>query len=295
MKRFYYLAFASIIIAVVAVFVVAICANSDVHAVNKKNNDTSLSKETDKQKENEDNNQTLDASGTNNKKVEANKTKKRINTDLNTVSVLVNKTYPIEKPNNDLSATHYEPTDLEYIGVYGSNNSEKFKMRKIAVKPLQDMFNDASKAGCGLKAISAYRSYKTQVSVYRSKFSQFDKDTVNSCSALPGTSEHQTGYAIDIANARTGNLAYFKGSKEAEWVKNNSYKYGYIVRYPEGKQNITGYINEPWHIRFVGVTLAKILHDKNITLEEYYETKTDQVKDKQLEDDYYNKYIIKKY
>ena len=91
--------------------------------------------------------------------------------------------------------------------------------------------------------------------------------------ALPGTSEHQTGLAVDFAYYENGiyNDDVKEDDKEAIWLKNNCWKYGFILRYPKGKEHITGYKFEPWHFRFVGPKLAKKIYEENITLEEYYQ------------------------
>ena len=91
--------------------------------------------------------------------------------------------------------------------------------------------------------------------------------------ALPGTSEHQTGLAVDFAYYENGiyNDDVKEDDEEAIWLKNNCWKYGFILRYPKGKEHITGYKFEPWHFRFVGPKLAKKIYEENITLEEYYQ------------------------
>ena len=86
-------------------------------------------------------------------------------------------------------------------------------------------------------------------------------------SARAGSSEHQTGLAVDINTASS--RANFQNTKEYKWLINNSYKYGFIERYPKGKTNITGYKYEPWHYRYVGIEAASIIHEKGITFEEY--------------------------
>ncbi|MGL5084891.1 MAG: M15 family metallopeptidase, partial [Clostridium sp.] len=92
------------------------------------------------------------------------------------------------------------------------------------------------------------------------------QDYTNNYIAIPGRSEHQTGLSMDIGDA-SGNL--IEKEKHVGWIRDNSYKYGFIVRYPKGKEIITGYSYEPWHIRYVGVEVAKEIFNKNITFEEY--------------------------
>ena len=121
---------------------------------------------------------------------------------------------------------------------------------------------------------SGYRSYEYQEKVLKSLIEKKGEKAYRLV-ALPGSSEHQTGLAMDIAYMKNGIYSddVKDSDKEVEWMKKNSYKYGFILRYPKGKEEITGYDYEPWHYRFVGINLAKILYDQNITMEEYYSLK----------------------
>lgn len=131
-----------------------------------------------------------------------------------------------------------------------------------------EMAEAASRDGLGLFIVSGFRSYSLQSSLYNNYVYQNGQEAADTFSARPGYSEHQTGYAMDL------NLvdASFGETAEGKWLMANSYKYGYILRYPEGKQEITGYIPEAWHFRFVGKDLAKTLYNEGkwITLEEYF-------------------------
>ena len=89
------------------------------------------------------------------------------------------------------------------------------------------------------------------------------------CSAKAGHSEHQTGLSVDVMGSNN-DYDQFEKSKEFDWMKNNSYKYGFILRYPKGKEYITGFKYEPWHYRYVGKDIASIIYTEGITLEEYY-------------------------
>ena len=123
----------------------------------------------------------------------------------------------------------------------------------------------AANANCGLREFtiaSGYRSYQTQVEAYNSFSYDENRDTF---SARPGHSEHQTGMAIDVIDASQN----FNGTPEAEWLKEHCHEYGFIIRYPEGKEHITGYMYEAWHIRYVGVDIAKEITEAGITFEEY--------------------------
>ena len=122
--------------------------------------------------------------------------------------------------------------------------------------------------GISLRICSGYRSYSTQKYLYNNYVSMDGKALADTYSARPGHSEHQSGLAIDINMADSA----FNNSPEAKWLNDNAYKYGFILRYPKGKDNITGYMYESWHFRYVGTELAnKLYNDGNwITLEEYF-------------------------
>jgi len=116
---------------------------------------------------------------------------------------------------------------------------------------------------------SGYRSYEYQEKIYEKNINEKGLEYANNFVAKPGTSEHQTGLACDIAIFRNGKYDDNLKESEINWLKNNAYKYGFILRYPEGKEHITGYNYEPWHYRYVG-ELAEFLYKNNLTLEEYH-------------------------
>lgn len=127
------------------------------------------------------------------------------------------------------------------------------------------MKSDAAKAGLNLFICSGYRSYSYQSQLYNSYVSRDGKEKADTYSARPGHSEHQTGLAMDINNASDS----FIGTPEAKWIADNCWKYGFILRYPQNKQDITGYKYEPWHVRYLGKDLAKEVNDSGLTLEEF--------------------------
>lgn len=131
---------------------------------------------------------------------------------------------------------------------------------------LDRMFADAAAEGLSMRIASGFRSYATQKSLYQRYVKRDGVQEADRYSARPGYSEHQTGLAFDINRANMG----FAGSPEALWLEANAYKYGFILRYPEGKESITGYMLEPWHYRYVGVENAKMLFDSGLTIEEYF-------------------------
>lgn len=127
---------------------------------------------------------------------------------------------------------------------------------------------DAKSLGLSLWIASGYRSYWTQNTLYNNYVASDGKEEADTYSARPGYSEHQTGLAFDLNSVEDS----FANTDEGKWVKDNCYRYGLIIRYPKGKESITGYIYEPWHLRYVGVELATKLYNDGdwITLEEYF-------------------------
>ncbi len=204
----------------------------------------------------------------------------KVDTDPASYTVLVNRDYPMPED--------YVPEDLvipdvgySYNGIY-----EKSYMREAAAKAIEKMFAEAKKKKkFRLKVVSAYRSYERQNAIYQHNISTRGEEHTNKVSAQPGCSEHQTGLAVDVSSD-TVNCTIeksFASCPEGKWLARNCHNFGFIIRYPEGKSDITGYSYEPWHIRYVGVNLAKYIHKKKLTLEEYYQTTT--VDDKVPKDD----------
>lgn len=142
-------------------------------------------------------------------------------------------------------------------------------------KEAKDAFNrmkaDASKEDIYLNAFSIYRNYSTQNRLYKDYVASYGKEATDTFSARAGFSEHQTGLALDIGGKDSSlwGEPEFNNTKEAKWLKENSYKYGFILRYPEGKEWKTGYMYESWHYRYLGVEHSKNFNNNNLTLEEY--------------------------
>lgn len=182
------------------------------------------------------------------------------------ITILVNRNY--------LLPSTYTPTDLTEPNIRFSfyYPNDKRKLRKAAAKALEKMFQAAEKDNVILYGVSGYRSYARQKQIYDQNIAVRGKKNTDTVSARPGSSEHQTGLTIDIsARSVACQLSRaFGNTKEGKWVAKNAHKYGFIVRYPDGKSKITGYQYEPWHIRFVGVTVATYLYKGKLTLEEYY-------------------------
>ncbi len=178
---------------------------------------------------------------------------------LNNIAILVNKY--IYLPEN------YTPNNLSIISDSFSTSNRKLvyeakeMFEKMAAKALED--------GYKLRAISAYRSYDYQKGLYDNYLKNDDIDTVDTYSARPGFSEHQTGLVVDVDNFET-DFNNFEKTKEFTWMQDNSYKYGFILRYPKDKEEITGYEYESWHYRYVGVEIATFIKNNDITFDEYY-------------------------
>ena len=150
--------------------------------------------------------------------------------------------------------------------------SENIYMRPEAAAALEDLFEAAAQDGITLYATSGYRSYSTQKAIFERKLERMDEKQANASVAKPGYSEHQTGLAMDIEGETTkgtGLTEAFGESPEGIWTAEHCAEYGFIIRYPKGKTNITGYIYEPWHIRYVGKEAAAEITELGVTFEEY--------------------------
>lgn len=132
----------------------------------------------------------------------------------------------------------------------------------------QKMKNEASEDGISIQIISGYRSFQKQKSIYENYVSRDGKEKADTYSARAGHSEHQTGLAFDLNSLSTS----FANTKEGIWLHHNAHRFGFILRYPEGKKEETGYMYEPWHFRYVGVELATKLYNQGdwISLEDYF-------------------------
>lgn len=181
--------------------------------------------------------------------------------------VLINKNRSL--PNN------YIPNDLVTVEVPTClPNPEIRQLRLVASDALSEMFSVALEDDVELVARSGYRSYATQASLYNGYVDKYGQAYADKYSAQPGTSEHQTGLAMDIT-AESVNLQLddnFGKTKEGLWLSQNAHRFGFIIRYPEGMKDVTGYFYEPWHVRYLGVNLATNVYDSGLTLEEYYLT-----------------------
>ncbi|MBQ6687362.1 MAG: M15 family metallopeptidase [Bacilli bacterium] len=184
------------------------------------------------------------------------------NTSLN-YSMLVNKYYKL--------SADYEPDDLVTIktdhswGAYGEN-----KIRKDVYDAFKDMWTSAKESNIQLMINSSYRPYSDQERVYNNYKDKNGETFADKIAARPGYSEHQTGLALDIFCTTNSSTKTFADSEAYTWLLANAHKFGFILRYPEDKENITGYAFESWHYRYVGKELAAKIYNEGITFDEYY-------------------------
>ena len=148
---------------------------------------------------------------------------------------------------------------------YGLPKEYDPKVNKEAYKNVLLMQKDAFLLGLNLPIVSGYRSYSMQEELFN-KYKNIDGEQIaNTYSAKPGHSEHQTGLAFDLGYT----LSSFADTNEAKWLEENAHIYGFIIRYPKGKENVTGYIYEPWHVRYLGYEVALKVKKSGLCLEEY--------------------------
>lgn len=173
--------------------------------------------------------------------------------------LLVNKVVHME--------ASYEPSNLETLN---NGNEQLSHVAAVAFNKMQDAYKKVF--GEGFQIVSAYRSYDLQDQTHSHWVEVYGEKQADKVSAKAGESEHQTGYALDIQNFLNSELSEnFGTTKYFSWLKNNAYKYGFVLRFPKPKHSVTGYTYEPWHYRYVGLQNAKIMRSisNDYTLEEY--------------------------
>ncbi|HYF96659.1 MAG TPA: M15 family metallopeptidase [Patescibacteria group bacterium] len=152
------------------------------------------------------------------------------------------------------------------------DGTKESMLRGEAASAAEMLFAEAGQKGYSLILASGYRSADLQAYYYNGYVKRDGQAAADKYSAQPGTSEHQTGLAFDIS--RKDRRCYleicFGQTPEGKWLAENSYKYGLVIRYPQGKENVTGYQHEPWHFRYVGMDLAEKVYESGKTLEEYF-------------------------
>lgn len=180
---------------------------------------------------------------------------------------------PPEDYNYGPAPAQYSNDGLTYIqGVLIANKSYSLPADfNPGLDPTcQSQFNklqsDAAAQGLNIWLSSGFRSYDYQNQIYNNYVARDGQAAADTYSARPGHSEHQSGLAIDVNQIDDS----FIGTPEAIWLENHCHEYGFILRYPQGKQDITGYKYESWHIRYVGTDMSYPIHDSGLTLEEYF-------------------------
>lgn len=178
--------------------------------------------------------------------------------------ILVNKQHPVDKS--------FKPDDLTKMKYFVSDREEITRyMRAAAVPAFNLLVEKAAEDGIVLKMTTAYRSYAFQEILYNNYVSQYGEEEANRFSAKPGKSEHQTGLAVDVSAQSVDYqlTEEFGETLEGKWLAAHSHEFGFIIRYPKGKEDLTGYSYEPWHLRYVGLSVANEVYEEGVTLEEY--------------------------
>lgn len=181
--------------------------------------------------------------------------------------IVVNKNYSLPED--------FEPKELETM--YKSS----YKLEKTASGHLTELLKDMEKEGLSVYPTSGFRTQKKQSELFKNKISQYKKTypakneqevfaLAASIVAVPGTSEHQTGLAVDLTKDGTLQASFGK-TKEGIWLAENCHKYGFIIRYPKDKESVTTITYEPWHLRYVGIGLAEDIKNSGLCLEEYFD------------------------
>lgn len=173
--------------------------------------------------------------------------------------MLVNKYYYLDKD--------YEPINIVTTsGTYSyANNS----LNEETYEAYKDLYNAAKTEGYTILIVSSYRNYEYQDELWNERKELYGTRKADEYAARAGHSEHQTGYAVDVADFYDTNDK-FGDTESYLWMKDNAHKYGFILRYPKDKEDITGYSYEPWHYRYVGIEIANKIYQENITFDEYY-------------------------
>jgi D-alanyl-D-alanine carboxypeptidase len=179
--------------------------------------------------------------------------------------VLVNKQYKLP--------SSYAPKDLVKASKSGIRRGENYYLRNIVIPDLTRMITDAKLEGVDLSIVSGYRSYQTQIDTYNYwlKMNNGNTNLVDTFSARAGHSQHQLGTVIDFSTNEIGDKLgdEFSNTKASKWLSQNAYKYGFVISYPKGYENITGYKHESWHYRYIGVENAQNMINLGKILELY--------------------------
>ena len=186
-------------------------------------------------------------------------------TDFESVTVLVNKNHPLP--------ADYVPNNL--VTPYVNSTSDVIQVNQLAEDALRKMLKAAEKAKVNVILNAGYISYATQNDYYEDRVSLVGQAEASKLMPAAGFNEHQTGLAFDFTDSSETvlNTVEFGDTDAGKWLYENAYYYGFILRYPKGKEDITGYEYQPWHYRYVGEDVANAMHeiDPDLTMEEYFE------------------------
>ncbi|WP_294208471.1 D-alanyl-D-alanine carboxypeptidase family protein [uncultured Solobacterium sp.] len=182
-------------------------------------------------------------------------------TTVSSIQKITNKNHPIDPG--------YIPADLTKVNV--NSNGTQY-LRSEAATALTNMFEAARKDNINLYLVSGYRSYEQQLELYNTYVATDGKALADQYDAIPGACEHQLGLAVDLSDDNRDHDIddSFESTAAYQWLLKHSYEYGYILRFPRGKEAITGIAYNPWSFRYIGVEEAKKVYDSGLTLEEYY-------------------------
>jgi D-alanyl-D-alanine carboxypeptidase len=204
------------------------------------------------------------------------------NEDVRTVTQQIDGQEVIANPENIVVIANktktlpssYEPDDLVIpdIPFIFEEIIDKRFLRKEAAESIEKLFIAAGEDDIELYAASGYRSYERQDNLYQYQVSLVGLEQANQLVALPGQSEHQLGLALDVTSHSTELklTEKFGETPEGKWLEANAHRFGFIIRYPLGKEHITGYQYEPWHIRYVGTEVAEYLYENDLLLEQLF-------------------------
>lgn len=187
--------------------------------------------------------------------------------DPDSIHVLANRQNRLDPPD-------YAPEDLVYPEVPQYGPEDAMMLRQEAADSLEKLFAAGAEEDMHLGFVSGYRSFDYQVQIYGARHAEVGTEQTDLYMARPGYSEHQTGLAADVISIANQDCMLgecFADTPEGQWVAEYAHEHGFVIRYPDGMEHITGYPYEPWHLRYVGEETAAEVFDQELTLEEYWE------------------------
>lgn len=180
--------------------------------------------------------------------------------DESSVEMLVNKSYYLSES--------YVPANL--TGMSNWYAAEGRELAGVAADAFKELCDGGRAVGVTFYTTSSYRSYEQQDALYKSYVQAYGQERTDELSARPGFSEHQTGFTVDVAATNEDDKTDFEQTNAYRWLSMNCMDFGWILRYPDGKKDITGYDFESWHYRYVGKDVARAVYEKNMTFDEFY-------------------------